>query len=528
MKQALSILLGYLTCDDAAVKTKWANLLASYWHKDEGKIVTSISTATNGDVTIVIKDGNGNTESTTISKTQLPNSYEISFINGLQDALNSKVDAVPGKGLSTHDFTTTLKQKLEALQNYVHPATHSITEVDGLQPALDAIPTKTSDLQNDSGFLTAGDGKTYHISRSDTNDVAPTTAEVANPKAGDTADVMLRDGTLSKFRFDGTTWRATIRPINDVLIYTKRGPVSPTSNNMISFVPQNSIFTLYPSTSQTPTLLLPENFSVADNVFIELDMYMSSNVVSKSTFFLHGNVSGANWSNSNALVNSKKGCVIRFGKKGTRWGIQFDEVNRGGYLRAVFVIKNISIDRSTAPIDFDVWKTGWALESSVNGTDFTTSNNVNSNQIFSKASITIKDYLNNSKFSGSEIGFSEDFEFDSTNKRVKLKSIAPAWKDITMKHHFYRGNLIYRKTGNVVEIRGHHLQSDHTNPDRGWLCDLPAEIRPPSSDGTRAFVGYLGDHSGVFGLELNSSGIRFGDFGNLPTTVLDIQITYTL
>ena len=137
MKKALSILLAYLTCTDPAVKEKWANLLASYWHKDEGKIITGISKAENGDVTIGTVDGDGTTESVVVEKTQLPTSYEISFINGLEDALNNKVDKVSGKGLSENDFTNTLKSKLDNIGT---------------------IPTDLNDLTDNQGLLSQSIG----------------------------------------------------------------------------------------------------------------------------------------------------------------------------------------------------------------------------------------------------------------------------------------------------------------------------------------------------------------------------------
>lgn len=113
-------------------------------------------------------------------------------------ALNDKVDKVEGKQLSTEDFTTTLKEKLEGLkafdptginnaikelQDFVNAlvngdateAIESLNEVlaflrgiddtaslEGIVSAIlrqiadvrSAIPTKTSDLTNDSGYLT--------------------------------------------------------------------------------------------------------------------------------------------------------------------------------------------------------------------------------------------------------------------------------------------------------------------------------------------------------------------------------------
>lgn len=42
-------------------------------------------------------------------------------IEALQETVADKVDQIPGKQLSTEDFTTTLKDKLEGLNNYTHP-----------------------------------------------------------------------------------------------------------------------------------------------------------------------------------------------------------------------------------------------------------------------------------------------------------------------------------------------------------------------------------------------------------------------
>lgn len=115
-----------------------------------------------------------------------------------KDELKDKVDKIPGKGLSTEDFTTGLKEKLEGmnafdpteinnaikdLQDLVNAlfngnatkAIESLNEVlaflrgiddtaslEGIVSAIlqqiadvrSTIPTKTSDLTNDSGYLT--------------------------------------------------------------------------------------------------------------------------------------------------------------------------------------------------------------------------------------------------------------------------------------------------------------------------------------------------------------------------------------
>lgn len=71
----------------------------------------------------------------------------IELINSNSTILNSKVDKITGKGLSTEDFTTALKSKLE---NDVLTQHQDIS----MKADKSEIPTKTSDLTNDSGFLT--------------------------------------------------------------------------------------------------------------------------------------------------------------------------------------------------------------------------------------------------------------------------------------------------------------------------------------------------------------------------------------
>ena len=66
----------------------------------------------------------------------------------ITNSLANKVDKVAGKGLSTNDFTTTLKNKLDGIETgankYVHPSSHPISMITGLQDALDEKATKSS------------------------------------------------------------------------------------------------------------------------------------------------------------------------------------------------------------------------------------------------------------------------------------------------------------------------------------------------------------------------------------------------
>lgn len=71
----------------------------------------------------------------------------------------SKVDKVSGKGLSTNDFTTTLKNKLDGIAsgaevNVQADWNQSSNTADDYIKNKPTIPTKTSDITNDSGFIT--------------------------------------------------------------------------------------------------------------------------------------------------------------------------------------------------------------------------------------------------------------------------------------------------------------------------------------------------------------------------------------
>lgn len=75
-------------------------------------------------------------------------------------ALGNKVDKVSGKGLSTNDYTTTEKNKLAGIAsgaqvNVIETIKKNGTALTITSKAVDiSVPTKTSDLTNDSGFIT--------------------------------------------------------------------------------------------------------------------------------------------------------------------------------------------------------------------------------------------------------------------------------------------------------------------------------------------------------------------------------------
>jgi hypothetical protein len=64
------------------------------------------------------------------------------------DGLAGKVDKVTGKGLSSEDYTTTEKTKLDGIaanaNNYTHPVSHPISVIEGLSTQLATIDGKAT------------------------------------------------------------------------------------------------------------------------------------------------------------------------------------------------------------------------------------------------------------------------------------------------------------------------------------------------------------------------------------------------
>lgn len=83
------------------------------------------------------------------------------LINKIKNALGEKVDAVSGKGLSTNDYTSAEKQKLSGIAsgaqvNVIESVKVNGTKVEPSSKAVDiSVPTKVSQLTNDSGFQTS-------------------------------------------------------------------------------------------------------------------------------------------------------------------------------------------------------------------------------------------------------------------------------------------------------------------------------------------------------------------------------------
>lgn len=83
------------------------------------------------------------------------------LISKIKSALGGKVDVVSGKGLSTNDYTSAEKQKLsgiasDAQANVIESVKVNGTKVEPSSKSVDiSVPTKVSQLTNDSGFQTS-------------------------------------------------------------------------------------------------------------------------------------------------------------------------------------------------------------------------------------------------------------------------------------------------------------------------------------------------------------------------------------
>lgn len=134
----------------------------------------------------------------------------------VKNALSGKVDKVDGKGLSTNDYTSEEKTKLSGIASG-----SQVNVLEGIQKNGDtvtitnkianiSVPTKTSDLTNDSNFQTSTEVATA-ISNALTTvmNYKGTVATVAalpssNNVVGDVYHVTATGG---EYAWDGTEWQ---------------------------------------------------------------------------------------------------------------------------------------------------------------------------------------------------------------------------------------------------------------------------------------------------------------------------------
>lgn len=106
----------------------------------------NIVTAINGSTFLIDDDNLSANVNDAISKAH--NTHAISDVSGLQTVLDSKVDKIAGKGLSTNDYTTTEKTKLSGITTGATKVEDSTTngniKINGVENVVYTHPTGTN------------------------------------------------------------------------------------------------------------------------------------------------------------------------------------------------------------------------------------------------------------------------------------------------------------------------------------------------------------------------------------------------
>lgn len=138
--------------------------------------------------------------------THKPNLLQYATIDYVESGLSNKVDKVTGMGLSQNSFTTEEKNKLASLENY--DDSEIVSELNDKADISD-IPTLTSDLENDSGFITKNvDDLTYYPTNDSVNSIVGLKQNIIDSENMLSADLVDDTSATNKFvtATDITTW----------------------------------------------------------------------------------------------------------------------------------------------------------------------------------------------------------------------------------------------------------------------------------------------------------------------------------
>lgn len=138
--------------------------------------------------------------------THKPNLSQYATITYVTSGLSDKVDKETGMGLSQNSFTTEEKNKLASLENYDDTAI--INELNNKADISD-VPTLTSELDNDSGFITKNvDDLTYYPTNDSVNSIVALKQNIIDSENMLSADYVDDTNTTNKFvtATDITNW----------------------------------------------------------------------------------------------------------------------------------------------------------------------------------------------------------------------------------------------------------------------------------------------------------------------------------
>lgn len=161
----------------------------------------------------------------------------------VESALDDKVDKVSGKGLSTNDYTTTEKNKLSniaagAQVNVIESVKVNGTALTPSSKAVDVtVPTKTSDLTNDSNF--ASDASYVHTDNNFTDTLLTKLNGIATGATKTTVDSALSDSSTN--------------PVQNKVINTALGNKAPLASPTFTGTPKAPTAAAGTNTTQIAT-----------------------------------------------------------------------------------------------------------------------------------------------------------------------------------------------------------------------------------------------------------------------------------
>jgi hypothetical protein len=169
-KKTIAILKSYFETGDRPTESQFADLIDSFYHKDNGKLVSNVTEDENGKVRFEFADSSA-------FEFTYPKNAEISFISGLAEALNNKVDKIVGKGLSTLDFTNEKSADIAANKTHaanadIHVTAQQKTDWDNKVDKEEGKGLSTNDF-DDTANQTVSDARAHidnvdiHVSETD-------------------------------------------------------------------------------------------------------------------------------------------------------------------------------------------------------------------------------------------------------------------------------------------------------------------------------------------------------------------------